>query len=89
MAADIKVIWVGSEQEYFCKQGWTRDALICPSGQNQGSGPTEKIAGERPLSSDTLASPTHLAEGRYSEFRLIWSQQAPPTKMPIIHRTNS
>jgi len=31
-AADIEVIWVGREQEYFCNRGWTAKLLICPSG---------------------------------------------------------
>jgi len=34
MAADIKVIWVRSELEYFCERGWTRDALDSLSGKS-------------------------------------------------------
>src|SRR3979411_2702727 len=29
---DKAVIWVGRKQEYFYERGWTRNALICPSG---------------------------------------------------------
>ena len=31
----IQVIWVKSEPKYFCKQGWTCDLAICPSGNRQ------------------------------------------------------
>jgi hypothetical protein len=34
-AADMKVIWLKREQEYFCEKGWTRPLknalLICPT----------------------------------------------------------
>jgi hypothetical protein len=33
MAADIKVIWVRSEQEYFCERGWTPVSRNSPSRQ--------------------------------------------------------
>jgi hypothetical protein len=29
------VIWVKSEPEYFCKEGWTGEQLICPPGNRQ------------------------------------------------------
>jgi hypothetical protein len=29
-----KVIWVFGKSEYFCKMGWTRFSLICPSGKS-------------------------------------------------------
>jgi hypothetical protein len=36
-AANMKVVWLKREQEYFSKRGWTRPLkntlLICPSGQ--------------------------------------------------------
>jgi hypothetical protein len=31
--SDIEVIWVGRESEYFCKEGWTVEQVICPSGK--------------------------------------------------------
>jgi hypothetical protein len=31
MAIDKQVIWVRSEPEYFCKEGWTGVSVICPS----------------------------------------------------------
>ena len=31
---DKQVIWVRSEPEYFCKEGWTGVSVICPSGGN-------------------------------------------------------
>jgi hypothetical protein len=34
MAADIKVIWIRREQEYFCKMGWTGDAPNSLSGKS-------------------------------------------------------
>jgi hypothetical protein len=33
-AADIEVIWVRREQEYFCERGWTEDAPNSPSGKS-------------------------------------------------------
>jgi hypothetical protein len=35
MAADIEVIWVRREQEYFCERGWTGDALNSLSGKSE------------------------------------------------------
>ena len=32
-AKDINLIWVSDEEKYFCKQGWTANSLICPTGQ--------------------------------------------------------
>src|ERR1700720_2622650 len=34
MAADIEVIWVSGEQEYFCKRGWTGKSARRPSGKS-------------------------------------------------------
>jgi hypothetical protein len=31
---DIKVIWVRSEQEYFCERGWTGKSPNSPSGKS-------------------------------------------------------
>jgi hypothetical protein len=31
-AVDVKVIWVKSEPEYFCEEGWTDKWVICPTG---------------------------------------------------------
>ena len=33
MTMDVEVIWVRSEQEYFCERGWTCNSMICPSGK--------------------------------------------------------
>jgi hypothetical protein len=32
MTRDMQVIWVKSEPEYFCEEGWTGSSVICPSG---------------------------------------------------------
>jgi hypothetical protein len=34
IAIDKQVIWVRSEPEYFCKEGWTAVSVICLDGQN-------------------------------------------------------
>ena len=34
-AADIEVIWVRREQEYFCERGWTRGSLNSLSGKSE------------------------------------------------------
>jgi hypothetical protein len=34
MAADIKVIWVGREGEYFCERGWTPKSPDSLSGKS-------------------------------------------------------
>jgi hypothetical protein len=31
-ARDVEVIWVKKEPEYFCKEDWTAELLICPAG---------------------------------------------------------
>jgi hypothetical protein len=37
-ANDIDLIWVSGEAEYFCKRGWTRKLVICPSSKSRGGG---------------------------------------------------
>jgi hypothetical protein len=37
-ADDIDLIWVSGEAEYFCKRGWTRKLVICPSDKSHGGG---------------------------------------------------
>jgi hypothetical protein len=32
------VIWVQRKQKFFCKQGWTGNSLICPSGKSADEG---------------------------------------------------
>jgi hypothetical protein len=34
MAADIEVIWVRREQEYFCERGWTAEPPRSPTGKS-------------------------------------------------------
>jgi hypothetical protein len=32
----MEVIWVKSEPDYFCEEGWTGVSVICPSGAKSG-----------------------------------------------------
>jgi hypothetical protein len=41
MAADIEVIWVGREQEYFCNRGWTGQSPDSLSGKSVAFGNLE------------------------------------------------
>jgi hypothetical protein len=34
IAIDVEVIWVRSEPEYFCEEGWTDKWVICPTGKS-------------------------------------------------------
>jgi hypothetical protein len=47
MAMDVEVIWVESEQEYFCERGWTGDSQKSPSGKS-GHALAWEIAGDAP-----------------------------------------
>jgi hypothetical protein len=35
---DIEVIWSFGKPEYFCREGWTDDSVICPSGGGMHGG---------------------------------------------------
>ena len=43
-AGVVELIWVNRKAKYFCKEGWTANSLICPSGANQWSSVTPGAA---------------------------------------------